>query len=102
MLKGNCIILKIDIAVGMGSQWCLNTAHYHNSVKIVYHNLKINFYDKTFNRSTSFDKDLFHFSQERKTSFTKIKPYFYRLSAMSIFEQEYFPFSMLIFGHNSY
>ena len=43
MLKGNYIILKNDIAVGMGSQWFLNIAHYHSSVKIVYHNLKINF-----------------------------------------------------------
>ena len=43
MLKGNYIILKNDIAVGMGSQWFLNIAHYHNCVKIIYYDLKINF-----------------------------------------------------------
>ena len=76
----------------------LNTHIYHNDLKIVFHSLKINFGYITFNRSSSFTKDLFHFSQKRNTSFSKIKPYFSRLSPMSISSKEYFPFGMLVFG----
>ena len=102
MLRGNQIILKIDIAVGMGTWWYLNIAHYLNILKIVYHKFKMIFYDQIFNSSKSFTEDLFHFSQKWKTLFSKIKPYFSWLSAMSIFEKQYFPFSMLISGHKSY
>ena len=45
MLRGNYIVLKNDIAVSMGSRWDLNIAGYHNSLKIVYYNLKIYSHD---------------------------------------------------------
>ena len=64
MLTGNYIILKIDIAVGMGTRWYLNIAHYLNILKIVYHEFKMIFYDQIFNKSKSFTEDLFHFSQK--------------------------------------
>ena len=52
----------------------------------------MNFCDQIFNRSTSFTKDLFHFSQKQKTSFSEIKSYFSRLSAMSISKKRVFSF----------
>ena len=92
MLRGNYIIMRIDIAVGLGTEWCLNIACYHNSLKIVHHKLKMNFHVQIFNGATSFTMDSFRFSQKCKTLFSEIKPYFSRFSAISIFEKTVFSF----------